>query len=290
VDLYGATGGEVLLSEYAGEARMIQEPDVEELARHELIFLCEPGEASRLVVGAAPRSLIIDLGECLPAEMRALPVRPSSNQEIDRGAGRFAVPHPLTLVLAEILEPVDRRLGLVEAMAVVLRPAADFGQEGIEELREQTVRLLNFSPVPVEVFGRQLAFNLLPQAHVPAGQDRLARRIQDEVTTLLGQPPRLALRLLAAPLFHGHGLQLRLRLARSTSLEELRAVLDGAGLLNTVEDEAATPLDVTSEVRTVLSEISEDGLGAFWCWGVAGEAGARGAREAIRLAASLLDI
>ena len=40
VDLYGTTKGEVVLSEYAGEARMIQDPDAEDLAHHELIFIC----------------------------------------------------------------------------------------------------------------------------------------------------------------------------------------------------------------------------------------------------------
>ena len=53
---------------------------------------------------------------------------------------------------------------------------------------------------------------------------------------------------------------------------------------------AATPLDVTDEMRTSLSELSEDGIGAYWLWAVAGETAARGAQRAVRLAATLFDL
>ena len=72
-------------------------------------------------------------------------VNPDAAKEHD---GRLAVPHPVAILLADLLAPLERELGLRDAVAVVLRPAADFGQDGIEELREQTVRLLNFSEIP----------------------------------------------------------------------------------------------------------------------------------------------
>ncbi len=55
-------------------------------------------------------------------------------------------------------------------------------------------------------------------------------------------------------------------------------------------DSPTTPLDVTQETRTGLSELSEDGTGAYWLWVVAGETAARGARRAVRLAAALFDL
>jgi aspartate-semialdehyde dehydrogenase len=275
------------LSEYAGEARMIQEPDLEEVARHELIFLCEPGEVARKVVSAAPASVVIDMRSCLPAEAEPRGVPLEIAPGLDRGAGCFAVPHSLALVLADVLHPLDRHYGLTEGMAVVIRPAADFGSEGVEELREQTVRLLNFAQVPVETFGRQLAFNVIPDRLLAHGMPDLSERIALEVTDLLGWSEcRFTVKLLAAPIFHGHGLQLRFRLEAQAKIDDVRTVLEERGL----HAPASTPLDVTGEACTSVSDLSEDGLGAFWLWGVAGEAGSRGAQQAVRLAAVLCDL
>jgi aspartate-semialdehyde dehydrogenase len=291
VDLYGATGREVVLSEYAGEARMIQEPDLDEVALHDLIFLCERGEIASRIVQAAAEAVIIDLADGLPPTARARRVGLDVSARVERGPGRFAVAHPLALVLVEVLEPLDRCFGLEEALAVVLRPAADFGEAGIEELRDQTVRLLSFASVPCATFGRQLAFNLLPEAPLPGGCEALEERIVREIGELLGGAERrVAVRLLTAPLFYGHGLQLRLRLGREAAPEAVAAVLRERGLLAEGPATAATPLDVTGEMRTTCGAPRPDGLGGWWLWGVAGEAGSRPARQAVQLAAALFDL
>jgi len=289
VDLYGRCLGEVLLGEYAGEARMIQEPDLDEVASHQLIFLCEPGEVAEGIAAAAPASVIIDLRSCLPADARPRCVPLEIDGELERGAGRFSVPHSLALVLADVLHPLERRFGLAEAAAVVIRPAADFGKQGVEELRDQTVRLLNFARVPVETFGRQLAFNIIPDRLLADGSPDLEQRIAAEVSELLGwSERRFTVRLLAAPVFHGHGLQLRFRLERRAVLDDVRAALDERRLPRpAAEGEAATLLDVTDERWTSLSGLSDDGLGGFWLWGVTGEAGSRGAQQAVQLAAAV---
>jgi aspartate-semialdehyde dehydrogenase len=287
VDLYGRASGEAVLSEYAGEARLIQQASLEEIAQHDVVFLCEDGEASlRLVAALAPDRVVIDLVGCLAGSSPR--VDPAINPEVaPPGGGRYVVPHPLALLLAELLQPIHRELGLVEAVAVILRPASDFGDAGVEELREQVVRLLSFSRVPVETFGRQLAFNVLPGA--APDRPELEQLLASDVAALLGWPRRkLAVRLITVPLFHGHGLQLRLRLAGTPGPERVREVLRGAGLGDPGGvTPPATPLDVTGEVQTVVSDLVEDGLGGFWLWVAAGETRFRSARAAVRLASRL---
>jgi len=273
VDLYGRASDEVVLGEYAGEARMIQAPDVDEIAGHDIVFVCEPGQvASAVLEAAGSETVLIDMLNCLAPEKRC-----------------FAVPHPLTLVLAELLLPLERELGLSEVVAMVIRPAADYGHAGVEELREQTVRLLSFAEVPVSTFGRQLAFNIFPHGRPTPDRPDLEPRIQGELTKLLGwSENHMTLRLITAPLFYGHCLQLRFRPARETALEGVRGVFEGAGLLHGDTDQVpSTPLEVTGEVSLELSDISDDGLGGFWLWAVAGETGSRGAQQAVRLAAEV---
>ena len=292
VDLYGGTRGEVVISEYDGEARMIQEPEPAEVARHEVIFICEESDVTDGIVAAAgPGTFVIDMLGSLAARVGAPRVHMDINPDVVPSSGGrcFAVPHPLTLLLAELLHPLDRELGLAEVIAVVLRPASDFGEQGLEELRDQTVRLLSFAEVPVRTFGRQLAFNVIPQTELAAGEPSLEAQITGEIGELLGwRESHLTVRLLTVPLFHGHGLQLRFRLERDTTPEEVRGVLERAGLSDPeAAGRPATPLEVTGQTRTSLSDPAEDGLGGFWLWVVAGETAARGAAQAVRLAAYL---
>lgn len=292
VGLFGRAAGEVVLSEYDGEPRIVQEPDASLLADHDLIFVCDADMEGRRVLDGAPSSaLVIDLtggavagGELPRFHSRLRPVSPSST-----GGGRWAVPHALALLLAELLHALTP-VGLEEAFAVVLRPASDFGEPGLEELREQTVRLLNFTSFPVEVFGQQLAFNVVPQSRVTAAEPDLERRIAAEVAELLGWTRnRLGLKLLTVPVFYGHGLQLRIRLTGGAGLPALGEALRGAGWLPD-DPSPGTPLETVGEAQAWVAEMAEDGMGGFWLWVVAGETAGRNAEQAVQLAQAVCDL
>ena len=53
VNLFGAEEGEAVISEYAGEARLVQQASPADVVEHEIIFLCEAGELARdaLILG-----------------------------------------------------------------------------------------------------------------------------------------------------------------------------------------------------------------------------------------------
>lgn len=290
VSLFGTTREEVVLGDYGGEARVIQRADPEEIARHAVVFLCERDEATlRALEAPGCEALVMDLlgaaggRRLVHAELR--PVPPGERGRL------FAVPHFLATVLADLLAPIVRRVGVREAVAVVLRPASDFGRAGLEELREQAVRLLRFEPVPTEVFGRQLAFNLIPEPLLPAAHAAVERRVRSEVADLLGWgAPRFAVRLVTAPVFHGHGISLRFVPERRATVEDVAQSFAGLrGISSPSSTGPATPIE-SHEVRHIsVSEVAEDGIGGFWIWAVASEAGAAAAEQALDVAFGLLE-
>lgn len=295
VDLYGTQPGEALVGEYAGEARLIQEPELSELRRHDVAFVCEPIAATEtLREEDFPETLLIDMISSGPAEARTQLVHMEVNppRATDSAGGVLAVPHELTALLIDLLHPLEREFGLAEVLAWITRPAADFGDMGVEELRTQTVHLLNFGEIPREVFGRQLAFNVIPQSCI--GPDRaLENRLTVEVGELLGWGERrIAVSLAAVPVFYGHGIQLRVRCSEPTSLPSMSSALAELrrGTHGKNGDGPRTPLDVSAQRTTAVVDISEDGLGGFWIWAVAGEAQANRAELAVRLAAALRDL
>ena len=92
------------------------------------------------------------------------------------------------------------------------------------------------------------------------------------------------------PVFYGHGLQLHLRTRASTSLDELRQTLSSSPFF--APPQAAnevTPLLVATESCLRVAEPVEDGIGGFWIWAAAGEAGARAAQLAARLSTGKAD-
>jgi aspartate-semialdehyde dehydrogenase len=290
VNLFGSASGEAVISEYAGEARLVQEPALDAISAHNVLLLCESSRLAREAAErAAPDAVVIDLVGALETAERSMVhmgINPDAAQS-DRG--RFSIPHPLTLALAELLHPLDGSLVISEALAMVLRPAADFGQAGIDELREQTIRLMNFGEFPVEVFGRQLAFNVLTEDQSPRDTSGTASAIASGVGELLGwREPRLSVRLITAPMFYGHAIQLRLRFRGDPEPDRIRSALADQDTFTLAEDGgAATPIDVSAQPAARLSELGEDGLGAYWLWAVVGALEGRGALQAVLLLRAL---
>lgn len=271
LDLFGESPGEeAVLSEYAGEARLIQPASPREIKGHDVVFLCEGGDAvQRLVRQSDPEVTYIDLVDAVKKERTEARV--------------LRVPSPLALLLADLLRPLQAAFGVREAVALVLRPAADHGQPGLDELRDQTVRLLSFASVPKDVFGRQLAFNVLP------GDVETARAA--EVAHLVGwEQPRLTLSSAVVPVFHGHTVLLRVLPEESVGVEELeRALREAEGLRGPSANTAETPMDAADGPRINVARIHDDGLGGFWLWAVAGDADGAAAEQALRMAAGLAE-
>jgi hypothetical protein len=290
IDLFGT--GEAILSEYDGEARMIQEADRAALEDHRLIFICDAAaDACRFLADPSPQAVTLDLSGAgvdlgLPvAHDRLLPPG-------DLGVGSaLVVAHSLSLLLAEILTPIHEGPGLESASAVILRPAADFGAGAVEELRQQAVHLLNFGSPPVTHLGRQLAFNVVPGKYLPGGEGALADRVASELVRLVGPPfESAAVDMLAVPMFYGHGVSLQCTTRAPVDRETLYRLLDaGENLRADADDAECTPVEVSGRGGTSITAIrvAAGGSNQVRLWAVADEAESGTAVQAIRLARQL---
>lgn len=286
VDLYASTRGEAILGEYDGEARLLQDPRPEDVLAADVVFLCEESAAANLVSGGSSAVRVVDLVGVLDG----VPLVHADLAPAPPGLQRARIPHPLAIVLAELIHPIASRLGVGRAVCFVVRPAADFGEAGLEELREQTVRLLRFERPPTDVLGRQLAFNLIPQKLLPGEPAGLEGTIASQSETLLGGATRMEVALVTAPVFHGHGICVRMEGVAAGPARVAAVLEETEGVEGPSENAAATPMDAPDSRRTIVADIRADASDGLWLWAIAAEVGAAAAEQAIRAADAMVGL
>ena len=179
------------------------------------VFLAGSRESTRRVIELATGSVLIDLTHAADenprARLRAPLVEPDD----------YAVPpdavhviaHPAAVALAMILPRLHAEYPILRSVAQIFEPASERGNAGIQELQQQTVDLLSFKGLPKAVFDAQLSFNLLAAygEEAPVSLQEMELRIERHLASLLAMSsaaPMPSLRLIQAPVFHGHSISL----------------------------------------------------------------------------------
>src|ERR1700746_3154837 len=127
--------------------------------------------------------------------------------------GPCVIAHPAAVTLALLILRTQKAGKLQRAIATVMEPASEHGQKGRDELPEQPVNLLSFQELPKNVFDTQVAFNMAA-AYGPTSSPTLLsieQRILKHYQRIAGKDTlQPSLRLIQAPIFHGHAFSIYL--------------------------------------------------------------------------------
>jgi aspartate-semialdehyde dehydrogenase len=200
--------------------------------------------------------------------------------------------HPAAIVISSLLLRLAARFALKTAVAQVFSSASESGSRGVEELQRQTVNILSFQKIPHQVFGAQLAFNLLSRLGRSARGDMAAleARLRRQLHHYLGERvPRPALRVFQVPVFYSLGISLYVETADPVSTEAATAALAGERIkVRRSALDAPTQVEVTGSGDILVDSISADAEhpNGLWIWAVADNLHLA-ATNAVELAASL---
>ena len=181
---------------------------------------------------------------------------------------------PVAVTLALLLGRVSQTAPVRTASATVLEPASEYGRAAMDELHQQTVKLLSFQELPRQVYDTQVAFNATP-AFGDSAKFSLAgseSRIRRHFALLsLGRLPDVGVQLLHAPVFHGYGISLAVELSAPTSLDHMEAALAGEHVeIVTAESDPPTNLTVAGQpnilVRVRPLSNKDPETTRFWIW------------------------
>jgi aspartate-semialdehyde dehydrogenase len=194
---------------------------------------------------AATGVVSIDKSSAFRMEPDVPLVVPEVNPEALEGSPRIiAVPNCTTIVAMMALAPLHRAAGLRSLVLSSYQAVSGAGRDGTRELAEQISKLHDqveelghpdLDALPTgEVFGKTMAFNVLPKIDAFADDGSTGEEVKtvQESRKILGIPDLdVAATCVRVPVPVGHSVSLLARFSRAIAPEEARALLgDAAGI------------------------------------------------------------
>jgi len=190
--------------------------------------------------------------------------------------GIVALPGSASVALATALAPLDALAGLERAEVATYQAVSGSGREATEELAAETVAMLSGRKARRRAFGRQIAFNVIPQVDAleDDGHTREERRLWQETRRILDRP-QLMINATAVrvPVFFGHSLAVHATFERPVSVAAAAEVLQrgmGIGLIDpasAVEFPTPATLAMTPDrvyVGRLRADLTRDRALNFW--------------------------
>lgn len=255
------------LTEVGDEAAVVAPIAQEGLDDLDLVFFCGPAAANRdwIARHAEDDFIAVDLSRPSIADEGTLVVAGLNVEGMASSDDVLVSPHPIAIPIALILHQIGTVSAVELCTATVVQPASEFDQEGVEELAQQTVSVLNIQSVPQKVFDRQLAFNLYPAL------ERDEEIIVSQVKALTDARMQLSLLVTQGTIFHSHTFSLFVKTRDTVETQRIVAALQANPALTFAEgDQQFGTTDAAGKDEVLIAEVREDPnvRGGFWVWAV----------------------
>jgi len=210
--------------------------------------------------------------------------------------GIIANPNCSTIQMVAALQPLHAAAGLKRVVVSTYQSASGAGREAMDELRDQTVALLNFAEAKAQVFPRRLAFDVLP--HIDRFEDdgytREEHKMVNETRKIMGLPdlPVVAT-CVRVPVFVGHACSINVEFERPLDVAAALDALEAAPGLVVERDPTRYPTtaDCVGEDAVYIGRVRRDpsvnhGLAL---WVVADNLRKGAATNSVQIAEALLE-
>jgi len=246
----------------------------ESLAGSKAAFLAGSAAASRRALKLNPKNgpVLIDLTGALEEQASARLRAPLAEPELRAGGGTGiqVIAHPAAIAVAHFLVLLARAAPLRRAVVHVFEPASSHGQKGLDELKQQTVAVLSFQKLKTDVFDAQAGFNMLARYGEEALEplELIEQRVERHLASLLAAWPGVpmpSLRLIQAPVFHGHSISVWAEFAENPGVLEIARTLEEGGV-DVRKEEPPSNVGIAGQSGISAGAISVDANNPRACW------------------------
>ncbi|HEX4151996.1 MAG TPA: aspartate-semialdehyde dehydrogenase [Steroidobacteraceae bacterium] len=233
-----------------------------DFSRVDLVFFCGRAALSeRYAATAAGHAWVIDNS---PA-YRLRPGIPMVAADVNAAAlesvgarGLIALPGSASVALATALAPLNAMAGIERVEVATYQAVSGSGHAAMDELAGETVAMLNGKQPRGRAFGRQIAFNVIPQVDAIGedGTSREERRLWEETRSLLGSPTlEVNATAVRVPVFFGHSLAVHAAFARDLSPAEALEVLRRGSGIEVVEADSVARFPTPATLATAPDKV-----------------------------------
>jgi aspartate-semialdehyde dehydrogenase len=172
--------------------------------------------------------------------------------------GLISLPGSASVALATALAPLHARSGLLRAEVATYHSVSGSGRGAMDELASETVAMLSGKRPGARAYGRQIAFNVIPQVDAleADGVSREERRLWDETRRILALP-HLAVNATAVrvPVFFGHCLAVHATFERSLSPAAAAAALREASGISVIDGDSNAQFPTPAAMATAPDKV-----------------------------------
>ena len=253
-------------SDAADNSKSLKVTDVAafDFTQVDLVFFCgKSGLAERYAEEAAAHAWVIDSS----AVFRALPHVPLIVADVNadalagiaaQGRGLIALPGSASVALATALAPLHALAGLGRAEVATYHAVSGSGRGAMDELAGETVAMLSGKKARGRAFGRQIAFNVIPQVDAieESGVTLEERRLWEETRRVLDLPA-LAVNATAVrvPVFFGHSLAVHATFDKPLTAAEAAAALQAGRGLSLIDPQSTSEFPTPATLATAPDKV-----------------------------------
>jgi aspartate-semialdehyde dehydrogenase len=231
----------------------------------DLVFFCgRAALAERYAEAAAAHAWVIDSSTVFRARADVPLVIAGVNDAslaavAAAGHGLIALPGSASVALATALAPLDAVAGLIRADVATYQAVSGSGRAAMDELAGETVAMLSGRQARGRAFGRQIAFNVIPQVDTldAAGISKEERRLWEETRRVLALLPDVGINVTAVrvPVFFGHGLAIHASFARPLSVADATRALGAAAGISLIDPKSDAEFPTPATLSTAPDRV-----------------------------------
>lgn len=261
------SAGEII--DFMGESLKVEELINADQVKADIAFLAAGSKVSLGLVDKLVKQGVICIDKSSAYRLRPdVPlVVPEVNGHLlkSKTAKIIASPNCVVAPLVQVLMPIHKLAQLEQVIISTYQAVSGAGKHGSDELETQVRDLFNMRDPITDVFGKRIAFNVLPFIPAKGPVDHLgktdeeAKVIEETKKILVLNDLKMEATCVRVPVFNGHSIAVTIATQKSIKIDDaLDSLAKAPGIIlidNPQQQSYPTPLDACGKDQTLVGRI-----------------------------------